>query len=91
MSGTLDVLNGCRRRCDEMNDLDWMDDASYRTFLGVASESAHLPIGADRKHWNPEALKRKDVEIEVVANHYRPYFWMACEQLSANSRILRIR
>jgi hypothetical protein len=81
------ALNGCRRLCNEMNDLDWMDDPSYRTFLGVVSESDHLPIGPDRKHWNPEALKRKDAEIERVANHYRPYVLKACEQLLAKYQV----
>ena len=34
-----------------------------RTFVGIDSETDHLPIGAVRALWNPDALKDKETEI----------------------------
>ena len=40
------------------------------TFVGIASETDTLPIGAERKQWNREALQRKDSEIEDAERFY---------------------
>ena len=41
------------------------------TFVGIDSETDTLPIGAQRKEWNRDALQRKDREIEYAEQFYR--------------------
>jgi hypothetical protein len=41
------------------------------TFCGIDSETDALPIGAQRKQWNREALQRKDREIGESEHFYR--------------------
>ena len=41
------------------------------TFVGIDSATDALPIGAERKHWNHEALERKDRELEDSEPFYR--------------------
>jgi DNA-directed RNA polymerase subunit RPC12/RpoP len=41
------------------------------TFVGIDSETDALPIGAERKQWDPEALQRKDREIKDAEQFYR--------------------
>ena len=39
-------------------------DQDFLSFVGIASEIDHLPIGASREHWSPSALERLAPEIE---------------------------
>ena len=43
------------------------------TFVGIDSETDTLPIGAVRKQWSPEALQRKDREIDGYACRMQEY------------------
>jgi DNA-directed RNA polymerase subunit RPC12/RpoP len=40
-------------------------------FAGIDSETDTLPVGDERKQWDPEALQRKDREIEDAERFYR--------------------
>ncbi|MGB2663263.1 MAG: hypothetical protein WAK48_04615 [Candidatus Acidiferrum sp.] len=51
------------------------------TFLGIDSETDTLPIGADRKQWNREALLLKDQEIEDAEQFYRDSAIKAASEL----------
>jgi hypothetical protein len=50
-------------------------------FVGIDSETDHLPVGAVRAEWDAEALATKDVEIRQCEDHYRPYALEACRRL----------
>src|SRR5262249_7463846 len=86
LSGTLDVLYGCARLRHKLLIAGLSNDPSYLLFLGVWSESHHLPLGPDRQHWNAEALKRKDEEMELIATHYRSDVVKAIEERLATHR-----
>ena len=47
------------------------DDADLVTFAAIDSETDDLPVGAVRQYWAPEALERKDVEIDRAEQMYR--------------------
>ena len=51
------------------------------TFVAIASETDTLPVGPVRKHWNPEALQRKDREIEDAEQFYRDTATKAATEL----------
>jgi hypothetical protein len=46
-------------------------DDDWRTFIGIDSETDDLPTGEERKHWAPDALAAKDVEIQRAEDLYR--------------------
>jgi hypothetical protein len=35
-------------------------------FLGLLSQTDHLPVGPERRHWNREVLQVKDRELDTV-------------------------
>lgn len=47
------------------------DDADLRTFVAIESETDSLPVGEVRKLWAPDALERKDVEINRAGKLYQ--------------------
>ena len=51
------------------------------TFVGIDSVTDALPIGAERKYWNREALQRKDREIEEAERFYRDSATKAAAEL----------
>jgi hypothetical protein len=40
-------------------------------FVGLDSETDHLPVGSERKHWNHEAILAKDRELAKYEDFYR--------------------
>lgn len=62
LAGRYDPLLACRDLADLRKQLPRVTDAIMDRFVGVASEVDDLPIGVERKHWAPEALRAKDVE-----------------------------
>ena len=48
------------------------DDADLQTFVAIDSETDSLPVGEVRRYWAPDALKRKDVEINRAEKLYQP-------------------
>lgn|SRR5262245_51209649 len=48
------------------------DDADLQTFVAIDSETDSLPVGEVRRLWAPDALKRKDVEIDRAEKLYKP-------------------
>ncbi|EDY84537.1 hypothetical protein VDG1235_4168 [Verrucomicrobiia bacterium DG1235] len=60
-------MNGFRELMKEDKNEEWM------IFIGIDSETDHLPIGDEKNHWNKEILKKKEKELEEIEDHYRPY------------------
>ncbi len=61
----LSIIEASRLRWrlgNELND----DDPLFRTFLGIDSETDHLPVGDERNLWNPKALIQKNKEIREM-------------------------
>jgi hypothetical protein len=54
-------LLGARLLCYRFHQLkNEIDPKIWRFIIGVDSESDGLPIGSERQHWAPEALREKD-------------------------------
>jgi len=49
------------------------ENEEWMIFIGIDSETDHLPIGEEKRHWNKEILKKKEKELEDIESHYRPY------------------
>jgi hypothetical protein len=52
-----------------------------RFFVGIASETDHLPIGRVRQEWHPDFLPAKDREIEQCEALWREQMRAACERI----------
>jgi len=81
ISGRVGVIEGCR----ELSSLKYAFGDSFtqdfRPFVAIDRETDHLPIGAVRREWNPDALARKDIEIARCEELYRPQVIEDCERL----------
>lgn len=60
--------------------LDDHDD-DFGVFRAVDTETDDLPVDIERKNWDEEALKRKDVEIAKAEALYKDDVTEACRKL----------
>jgi hypothetical protein len=56
-------------------------DEDFITFVGVDSETDHLPVDIERRNWSAEALERKDAEIAEAEALYKNNVIAACRKL----------
>ncbi|OGH71194.1 MAG: hypothetical protein A2921_03080 [Candidatus Magasanikbacteria bacterium RIFCSPLOWO2_01_FULL_43_20b] len=57
------------------------NNKSLLFFVGVASETDHLPFGDVRKKWSHDALAEKDKEIKTTEDYYMNNAKIACREL----------
>lgn len=57
------------------------NDEDFMFFIGVDSETDHLPVDWESKNWNKESLERKDKEIAEFEVFYKDDVLSACEKL----------
>ena len=50
-------------------------------FVGIDSETDHLPVDIERTNWSAEALERKDKEIADAEAFYQTDVTAACKKL----------
>ena len=70
-------LTGLRFRSRLENDTDIM------IFVGIDSETGHLPLGNVRRHWNVDALKDKDKELKHYEARVKDRALRACKNFIA--------
>jgi hypothetical protein len=81
LAGELGIIVGARQLCGLGHQIGADRDADFTFFVGLDSETDHLPIGDVRQHWNEEALRDKDAEITRVEAFYRERAFETCRQL----------
>ncbi len=65
LAGGIDVLDGSSKIASLRGELDIdLDDDDLMAFVAVESETDALPVGAEALNWSPEALARKQPELE---------------------------
>ena len=83
ISGEVGVIEGSRQMLKFRVWLHAGEDEDFLIFVGVDSESHHLPIGGVRAHWQPEALKEQDEEITALEAFYHKQVVEAAERIKA--------
>ena len=64
LSGDLDALDGSSQIAALRGEIEIdLDDDDIMAFVGVMSETDHLPIGAEAQNWSEEALARKEPDV----------------------------
>jgi hypothetical protein len=82
LAGDIHVLVGCGLVAYDLVCADLGNEPEYSTLQGIYSECDRLPITPeDRKNWNADALKRKDVEIARLIECHREHALDACRRL----------
>jgi len=57
LAGNLGIADGSRQLAAWRFDVGADNDPDFIFFVGLDSETDHLPIGPSRRHWNPEVLR----------------------------------
>jgi hypothetical protein len=81
LAGELGIVAGARQLAPLHFDVAVKDDPDVIFFVGVDSESDHLPVGEVRRHWNAEALRAKDADLEIFEARVRVGALEACRSL----------
>lgn len=56
-------------------------DEDFAPFIGIDSQTDHLPVDSERKNWSVEALKIKDKEISEHELDFKADAFSACKKL----------
>jgi hypothetical protein len=83
LEGREGVLAGARRMHVLLFQLSMDDEPVRRAFTAILSETDHLPVGPERKHWAAHALELKDREIAQAEAHFRDLALGACREVLA--------
>jgi len=81
LSGELGLIAGARELSGLGHSVGAGHDPDFTFFVGIDSESDHLPIGEVRQHWNPEAMRVKDAEVAKFEAFYRERAFETCRRL----------
>ena len=82
LRGQLGVIEGSRRLCSLRPHASSLDhDPDFLPFIGIDSETDHLPVGDVRQYWVADALVGKDLEIQEAETCYRDSAIAGCERL----------
>lgn len=81
LAGQLGLVEASPSICRLGFELELKDDDDIDFFIGISSETDHLPIGAERKSWNPDALRVKDDAIGRFEEAIKPRAMSVCNNL----------
>jgi hypothetical protein len=82
IAGSIGLINASRKLSSLRHQIAGEDlDDDWRVFVGLDSETDHLPVGEERKHWQADALAKKDVEIKKSEGSYRDRAIVAAQNL----------
>jgi hypothetical protein len=81
--GETSVILGSRRLASLAHELvsDWRTDEDFVVFGALASESDHLPTGAERPYWSESSLAREDQNIARLEARWRAPVLQACRSV----------
>jgi len=81
LSGTLGIVQGSRRLTSLGHALGAERDPDFTFFVGVDSQTDHLPVGEVRHHWAADALRRTDEELRECEAFFRAGAFRVCQSL----------
>ena len=79
--GSVGIIEGSRKISSMRHELSDPDDVIFNIFIGIDSETDHLPVGDERRHWSKDALAAKDTEILKYEDSQRSDAQAACKRL----------
>jgi hypothetical protein len=82
VSGEIEIVEGCRLLVRLFGDAGLRNDPDALVIVGVESETDDIPVGSQRKYWNPTALEAKIAEKADYIATVRPLVLAACHALT---------
>lgn len=84
LSGQCDLIEGCAEITNIIFGVTRIgDEKELLFFIGVESDTDHLPRADTRKNWSPETLVEAEKEKERIANFYRESVLSECRHVIA--------
>jgi hypothetical protein len=83
LNGSIGIVAGARQMTALRFSSRAEKDEDILVFVGIDSESGHLPLGDFRWRWNKDALKIKDEELNRFELRVKERAFRACENLIA--------
>jgi hypothetical protein len=71
LAGTIGLIEASHHLVAYAHSLREDFDSDFTFFIGVGSETDHLPVGEWRNQWSADSLKEIDKEIEQIEEFYR--------------------
>jgi hypothetical protein len=81
LSGELGVVAGARQLASLRFDVGAEHDPDFIFFVGVDSETDHLPLGNVRSHWKPDVLSAKDAVLTAYEAKVHERAFEVCRSL----------
>jgi hypothetical protein len=85
-SGRMGMIEASRELACLGHAPDVMNEEIHKVFVGVCTESDHLPIGAVRELWNPQVLEEKDREIADIEARWKDRILAGCKSILEEQR-----
>ena len=77
------ILNKLEMELHHCEVVQFDRDEDFTPFIGIDSETDHLPVDRERANWSAEALGRKDKQIAESEAFYKDSAFAACRNLIA--------
>ena len=82
ISGQISIVEGSRQLALLSPEVTGKDlDPDFVPFIGIDSESDHIPLGEVRERWSKEGLERMDAEQREIEDHHRTWAIEASHKL----------
>lgn len=81
LSGESSIVAGARQLATLRFDVGAEQDSDFIFFVGVDSETDHLPIGEARLRWSADVLKEKDEQLQAYERSVRERAFQVCRSL----------
>jgi hypothetical protein len=82
LSGSIGAIEGSRVLASLQHEVEVADDdADFRDFASIASQTDALPVGQERKNWSIRALTRSIAEVNDGETWARQQIDEACRSL----------
>lgn len=85
LDNKISILEGARKLSKFQFVEGFKENKDIMFFVFLDSESDNLPIGEERKNWDPTVLAEKDKDIKDIENYYKNDAIAACQHLMAKS------
>jgi len=85
IAGDLRIIEGCRQltRLGHHVVENWMRDPDFVVFVGLESETDHLPLEEERADWNPASFEAQQAEVARFEEAARDEVMAACRSVIA--------
>jgi len=81
IDGDVGVIAASRKLRDLHYQMFQNVDDDFRIFIGIESETDHLPVGDERQYWNAAVLSEKDKEIAEYEDNKMKVVIESCKEL----------